>query len=381
MLLDSSALPFWAYIVIITVGSLLVLGTLALMVVYCVRRKRANRRSFDSELGADRKLTLRRGRLVPSSNYLSLTGSLFGLGGFVNEEGDHGASARARSRSPFEWWKGMQERSHSRHSMISQADSGHVEDHMGIAESKGVYVHGPKDFATPSHSLSSNEKETSVVAREVGLTRSSSSSSLERPSRNTNFSRSFSLRAPSRPRNHKLSRIEETSPHASMSMSATVQMARLSALNTNVDKNMFEIRKQNASPATSSDPSEAQSPRSLARSASDSRLSATIVHEPIPELPKAVVHRRSRTDLNSMHQRRPSSSSRRTSTASRRDSMPDRNSPSSRRSRSVHADALEEKSDCSYQAAAEPPVPKTPPRKVLRKKSLRKMEMVSRLDA
>src|SRR3954469_7848907 len=99
-LLNHSRLKLWVWVVIIAVGSIVLLSLLFLGVWCWARRRRARRKPLPSPvLAATRKVTIRRGRMVSSSRYLSLTGSKFGLGQFMNmEEKDQGDKSRSRSR-------------------------------------------------------------------------------------------------------------------------------------------------------------------------------------------------------------------------------------------------------------------------------------------
>src|SRR5450755_1829676 len=102
-LFTHSRLKLWIWIVIIAAGSIALLSILILGWWWYARRKRTRGKSLPSPvLAPTRKVTIRRGRMVSSSRYLSLTGSKFGLGQFVNaEEKEFGDKSRGRSKSPF----------------------------------------------------------------------------------------------------------------------------------------------------------------------------------------------------------------------------------------------------------------------------------------
>lgn len=178
--------------------------------------------------------------MVSSSRYLSLTGSKFGLGQFVNmEEKDlgekSGEKSRGRSRSPFTWWLStMQDRSQSRQSYISS------QPQMGEVQSQ--YYHKPepafcnghirKESTASDYSLPSiiNGKELAEDARAHPLPAVESSGSPH-GSRYVNFSRAFSplqqssLRSTSAP--NILSQIVESSPrHSTVSKPPSVASTR-----------------------------------------------------------------------------------------------------------------------------------------------------------
>ncbi|KAK5936609.1 hypothetical protein PMZ80_011137 [Knufia obscura] len=121
-LLIKTNLPLWVWIVIIAIGSVVVLGTFAFVLRRWIvrRRQAAFVDTFGDEGLPQRKVTVRRGRVVEHSKYLSLTGSKYGLNAFGTGDGDGNSRAGARSKSPFEWFSTLTDRSQSRISQITQ---------------------------------------------------------------------------------------------------------------------------------------------------------------------------------------------------------------------------------------------------------------------
>ena len=187
-LLNSSRVPLWAVIVIIAVGSILFVS-FVVVILRClyVRKRRRNSRSVVSPDAPTRKVTIRRGKVVPSSKHLSLTGSAFGALGDDVETADHG-STRTRSRSPFEWWATIRERSQSRQSEMTQ--TGSLNSALPEPESSS------SDFASPSRRRYVDPPPPDSPTRTPLVPLPYSSSHLFsvqiRPSRNTNFSRNLS---------------------------------------------------------------------------------------------------------------------------------------------------------------------------------------------
>ncbi|OCT47017.1 hypothetical protein CLCR_02420 [Cladophialophora carrionii] len=216
-LIDHTGLPRWVYIVIIAVGSILLLAILAVgLRCWVLRRKARQRHEFDGLTGGPmRRVTLRRGRVVPSSQHLSLTGSKFGMRQFgILADNDSMMTGR---RSPFEWWGTIMERSQSRQDQMSQVETGSI---MTRPASRATTITGRKEVdGTPTQTP---EKDTETVTRtwELTLPSPSPSPSPLGPNRTTNFSRSFSNRGTSSPITQRsqatLSRISERSPHDSI---------------------------------------------------------------------------------------------------------------------------------------------------------------------
>lgn len=220
-----SRLKLWMWIVIIAAGSMILLCLPVLGWWCCVRRQRAKKKSLPSPiLAATRKVTIRRGRMVSSSRYLSLTGSKFGLGQFLNvEEKDQGERSRSRSKSPFTWWLStMQDRSQSRQShMSSQRQMHEAYSHCYQKPEPAFHNHhARKESTTSNYSLPSiiNGRELAEDAR-VNPLRAAESPSGPHSPKHVNFSRAFSplhqstLRSTSTP--NVLSQIVESSPRHS----------------------------------------------------------------------------------------------------------------------------------------------------------------------
>jgi hypothetical protein len=218
-LFDHTGLPLWVYIVIIAVGSIVLLVTVAVAIRCWIGRRNAKRFQEAEGLtgGPMRRVTVRRGRVVPSSQHLSLTGSKFGMRQF-GLLADNESTMTGR-RSPFEWWNTIMDRSQSRQDQMSQMETASISTRPA---SRGTIVAPrPETHGTPSPTP---EKNKEPVTRTWELTIPSPSSSPAPsplgPNRALNFSRSFSNRAPSSPRTLRsqvtLSRISERSPHQSM---------------------------------------------------------------------------------------------------------------------------------------------------------------------
>ena len=225
-LLNRSRLKLWAWVVIIAAGSIVLLSVLFLGMWCWARRHRARRKTLPSPvLSATRRVTVRRGRMVSSSRYLSLTGSKFGLGQFMNmEEKDQGDKGRSRSKSPFMWWlSNNQDHSQSRQSYMSsqpQMDDLHNQ-YCQKPEPAFFNHHAHKGSVASDYSLPSiiNGRELANDARMDSAQAGASPDSPHGP-RYVNFSRAFSplhqstLMSTSAP-NKVLSQIVETSPRDS----------------------------------------------------------------------------------------------------------------------------------------------------------------------
>jgi hypothetical protein len=205
---------------------------------YWLRRHRAPRKPLPSPvLAPTRKVTIRRGRMVSSSRYLSLTGSKFGLGQFLNmeekdQEKDQGDRSRSRSKSPFMWWlTNMQDRSQSRQSYRSSQPQ--MDDiHSPYQKPEPAFFnHSYKGSAGSAYSLPSiiNGRELADDARMNSAQAGAFLGSPHHP-RYVNFSRAFSplqqsslsLSTP----NKVLSQIAEASPRQS-SVSKQPSMASM----------------------------------------------------------------------------------------------------------------------------------------------------------
>ena len=216
-LLDNTGLPLWVYILLIVVGSLLILVIVAILVRCWFVRRRAKSPEYNGLTGATRRMTVRRGRMVPTSQHLSLTGSRFGMRQF-GLLADNESTMTGR-RSPFEWWNGMIDRSQSRQDSISQMEAGSI---FTRPSSRATTIATRKEFtATPTTRTPEKTKEPSLRTTELTIPSPSPSPtpSSHRPS--INFSRSFAQKVPSSPLTQRsqytLSRIEESSPPTSAS--------------------------------------------------------------------------------------------------------------------------------------------------------------------
>ena len=215
--LSNSMLPLWAWIIVIIVGSLVVVGTgfLAIRFIVVRRRRATFIETFGDENLPQRRVTVRRGRVVPSSNYLSLTGSRFGLNVLGSEEHDSQSRVGARSRSPFEWWSTLKDRSQSRNSQVTQmTETSSIWTMPTSPNHPRMYQHRNMTFSDASLTSTSKDDEVSTTISEVPP---ASPPAIYKPP--PNFSRSFSNRAHRSgliPRQLILSRIEESSPHVSM---------------------------------------------------------------------------------------------------------------------------------------------------------------------
>lgn len=216
-LLDNTGLPLWVYILLIVVGSLLFLAIAAITLRCWVVRRRAKAPEYNGLTGATRRMTVRRGRMVPTSQHLSLTGSRFGMRQFgLLADNDSTMTGR---RSPFEWWNGMIDRSQSRQDSMSQMEAGSI---FTRPSSRATTIVTRRDYLTGTPTRTPEKiKEPSLRTTEFTIPSPSPSPtpSSHRPS--INFSRSFIQKVPSSPltqrSQHTLSRIEERSPPISTS--------------------------------------------------------------------------------------------------------------------------------------------------------------------
>jgi hypothetical protein len=116
VLSHNGTVPLWGFIVIIAVGSVVILGTVFFALRYYIKHHDSDSDSIRNDPETVRRVTVRRGRIVPQSHYMSLTGSRFGVGAF--DESRSGA----RSKSPFEWWNNMHGRSNSQISEMKKVN-------------------------------------------------------------------------------------------------------------------------------------------------------------------------------------------------------------------------------------------------------------------
>ncbi|KAL2436346.1 hypothetical protein ABEF95_008717 [Exophiala dermatitidis] len=232
-LFDNTGLPLWVYIVLIVVGSVLLLVTVAILLRCWIVRRRPRPTRLDNLTTPTRRMTLRRGRLVPTSQHLSLTGSKFGVRQFgVLTDNESTATGR---RSPFEWWNTIMDRSPSRQDQMSQVETGSI----GISTR-------PESFATTTAGRRESLADTSARTPEKGKEPIMTSWEVTLPSpppspgpdgrKPINFSRSFSTRTPSSPLAQRsqltLSRISERSPHNSMISTSGVNQFHLPLYHT-----------------------------------------------------------------------------------------------------------------------------------------------------
>ena len=210
-LLKNSRIPLWAIIVVIAAGSLFVLGA-----VVCILRClyiRSLRKQSQSLVGLDvptRQVTIRRGRVVPSSNHLSLTGSKFGVGAFDQDvETAENTVGGPRSRSPFEWWATIRDRSQSRQGEMIQTGS----LLSNTQETPRPPGSGYKASSLREFESSSDESPTTTTPPKLQKLAKPASqgpqTATNRPNRPTNFSRKTpSFRSSDYPPSPRTQRLE-----------------------------------------------------------------------------------------------------------------------------------------------------------------------------
>jgi hypothetical protein len=345
-LLDKAPFPAWVGIIIIVVGSLSVLLIAALIVRCHFLRRTAKRNSSVLDQGPMRRMTVRRGRMVPASNYLSLTGSRFGLNQFDDTE-----MVKSGRRSPFDWWSNNREKKQYDDTSNMERAGGSVGD-----------IYGRRDFAQSTSSLTSEKNPSNTVqAVEPAFP---SPTALPEPdvNRAASFSRPFSPRMVSSSLMHSrnLSMIEEASPHASMISSRS--NPRKSELSINAADGSFgrfdERRPSNLS--------------LLSTPSTPSRASRTPSN---PEILAPVAYAGSRASLGEIEIPRPSLSPR--SSISRHDSVTDLSQ--SRQPKQPPMPASEPSQEYWSSRPDLQPIGRTPSKKgkVLRKKSLKRQEVYS----
>jgi hypothetical protein len=109
----NATVPLWGFIVIIAVGSIIIVGSVFFGLRYYISHHDSDNDSIRNDPETVRRVTVRRGRIVPQSHYMSLTGSRFGVGAFGED-----SRSGARSMSPFEWWNNVHSRSNSQMSQV-----------------------------------------------------------------------------------------------------------------------------------------------------------------------------------------------------------------------------------------------------------------------
>ncbi|KIX03211.1 uncharacterized protein Z518_06763 [Rhinocladiella mackenziei CBS 650.93] len=224
-LFDNTGLPLWVYIVLIVVGSILLLVVVACLIRCWLLRRNSPDGDLDGLTGPTRRVTLRRGRMVPTSQHLSLTGSKFGMRQFGTLADNE--SIMTGRKSPFEWWNSILERSQSRQDRMSQVETASITTRPA---SRATTLRGRRELLTGTPTLTP-EKNKEPVTGTWELTTPSPTPS---PTYKTiNFSRSFSSRTPSSPLTQRsqvtLSRISERSPHQSMISMSTPNLQNRSS--------------------------------------------------------------------------------------------------------------------------------------------------------
>ena len=347
-LLDRTSLPTWVFIIIIIVGSLCILITVALIIRCCVIKRRVKRNSSVIDQGPMRRMTVRRGRMVPAANYLSLTGSRFGLNQF-----DDNDTLKSGRKSPFDWWSSVKEKKQNDEmSHAERGRSGSVGD-----------IYTRREFAQSTSSLAS-EKEPVATTEEIEPS-FPSPTALPSPSstRQGSFSRPFNPRAASSfMHSRNLSMIEESSPHTSVI--STRSNPRKSGMSINADGTLNKNDQRR--PSNMSLTSSTDSP------STPSRTSRT---PSIPEVQRPIAYAGSRSSLGEIEPPRPSLSHR--SSISRHDSVTDVSR--SRRSSKPPMPAKEPTQEYWSSRPDLQNINRTPSKKgnVLRKKSLRRHEVYS----
>lgn len=360
-------LPFqlWVFIVIVVVGSICIIATIAIVVRCCILRKRA-KKGLDKEFGPTRKVTVRRGRVVPASHYLSLTGSRFGLNQFEDND-----TVKTGRRSPFDFWTGSRRQ-------------------KSVDEMTDVSLYGPKSpsaatalYSRTDYSQSTHSLDKQTVATITEEEEPEEPSPTLKPSRNTSFSRPFA-RTPTSPFPHSrnLSMIEESSPHNSMISTKSRQSGGMPLYDNYQSrdiKSTSSTRRSSNNNTSSITPGlhiNADAPRS---SALTSSTTASLRGFPTPptNVPMPIAYRGSRSSLGEHDVPRPSLSHR--SSLSRRDSNLERYEQEMRTSTS------NEHLDHGYWGTRHDlkPVGRSSSKKgkVLRKKSLKQQEFLSAMAA
>ena len=120
-------------------------------------------------------------------------------------------------KSPFEWFSTIMDRSQSRQDQMSQVETGSIRSIRPASRA----TTGRKELLHATPTLTPEKaKEPVTKTWELTIPSPTPSPSPLGPNRSTNFSRSFSNRAPSSPLTQRseftLSRISERSPHQSM---------------------------------------------------------------------------------------------------------------------------------------------------------------------
>lgn len=362
-------LPFqlWVFVVIVALGSICIIATVAIVIRCCVLRKRA-KKGLDKEFGPTRRVTVRRGRIVPASHYLSLTGSRFGMNQFEDNE-----TVKTGRRSPFDFWSGNR-----REKSVDEMTD--ISSFRAKSPSASTALYSRNDYSQSTQSL---DKQITTTILEVD--EPDEPSPTLKPSRNTSFSRPFA-RTPTSPFPHSrnLSMIEEASPHTSMISTKSTRQSSAAPL---VDSN-FPRPDMKSTPSTRRSSNNhtasmmsglqvnADAPRSSALTTS---TTASLRGFPTPptNVPMPIAYRGSRSSLGEHEVPRPSLSHR--SSLSRHDSTLDQYDYNMRSSTSA------EHPSHGYWGARQDlkPISRSASKKgnVLRKKSLRNQEFLSGMAA
>lgn len=198
ILSHNGTVPLWGFIVIISVGSVVILGTVFFALRYYIRHHDSDSDSIRNDPETVRRVTVRRGRLVPQSHYMSLTGSRFGVGAFDETR------SGARSKSPFEWWNNVHTRTGSQMSGMKTNN-----------QTPEPTLSGDR---RPAPSPLGRASFESMSEKPPAYTFPSKPPSAHRSSRTTNFSRPALGTRPSAAASitSSLPQIMEASPHQSM---------------------------------------------------------------------------------------------------------------------------------------------------------------------
>ncbi len=279
-LIDRTSLPRWVFIIIIAVGSICIIITAALIIRCHVIRRKSKRNSAMIGQGPMRQMTVRRGRMVPASNHLSLTGSRFGLNQF-----DEAETARSGRKSPFEWWNSVKEK--KQHDEMLQTGRG------GTESVEDIYT--PGDFAQSKSSLAS-QKEPVTTVQEIKPAFPSPTALPALDSTRTP-STSHPLTPPLSStliHTRHLSMIKESSPHASL-VNTDSNLRKSGRSIKAVDGNLtrYEPRR----PSNSSRTSSTGSPSTPSRT---SQTSST------PDVPRPVAYAGWRSSLGEVEPPKPS---------------------------------------------------------------------------
>ena len=271
--------PLWGFIVIIGVGSVIIIGSVFFGLRYYIIHHDSDTDSIRNDPETVRRVTVRRGRIVPQSHYMSLTGSRFGVGAFGDD-----ARSGARSKSPFEWWNNVHSRSNSQMSQVKGSARQTPEPTL-TGDTPRKHAPSPLRSAASFDSMSEKPPAYSFPTRPA---------LAHRPSRTTNFSRpALGMASPSVA---GLPEIAEASPHQSMISSRQSKQSLFS------EKAPSVVHSELGAP---------RSPASMtgfgSRTTSHADVS-TIVEEPPFDHHRAVIRQRSQTRIPRPAQTNPSRS-------------------------------------------------------------------------